>query len=438
MKILIAYYSRAGNTEKLAEVIKKELEGQGHSVDVEKVIAKKEHSILGWFFIRIFKGECEIFPPKIKDLSKYDAICIGSPNWTRLSLPMARYLKKVKGLEYKNVGFFATTALSPAFEWYVFSAYLLDWTFSKIIERKKGRVVESILLSSLFKRWGVDSEYGKREIKKLCDRITTPAFSIKEYTLKQKEIESLRFFAVLFSILILVSLFLGFVFDFEVYFSFFLLSLFTFISLTILRERNILIHLGKDIGSFSLIWLWTLLNLYFQPTLGRVIILGYILVFIIMSTFRNRNSVILSGIFSFLSYGVLYFNFLSKEVFNPILDLSILGVSCGIIALITDNSFKSYLNLLDAQEEIEEMRKGLEIKVKARTKELEELAQTLEEKVKERTKELQEKTIELQKRVVELEEFHKLTVGREIKMIELKEEIERLKKELEKYKGRKI
>jgi hypothetical protein len=435
MKILIAYYSKTGHTEKLAEAIKKELENRGHLVDVEKVKAKKEHSFWGWQFIRLFKGECEILPPKIKDLSKYDAICIGSPNWTRLSLPMARYLKKVKGLEYKNIGFFATTAAPPAFEWYVFSAYLLNWTFSKIIERKKGRVVESILLSSLFKRWDVDSEYGKREIKKLCDKITTPTFSIKEYTLKQREIESLRFFVALFSLLFLVSLFFGIVFNFTKYFPFLILFFLTFISLTILRERNLWVSFGKNIGSFSLIWFWTLINLYLQPTFGRVITFGYLLVFIIMSSFRSRNSVILSGIFSFLSYGILYFNFLSKNVFNPILDLSLIGISCGIVALITDSFYKSYLNLLDAQEEIDEMRKRFEIKVKEKTRELEELNKALEEKVKERTKELQEKTIELQKRVAELEEFHRLAVGRELKMIELKEEIKRLKKELEKYKG---
>ena len=349
---------------------------------------------------------------------------------------MARYLKKVKGLEYKNVGFFATTALSPAFEWYVFSAYLLDWTFSKIIERKKGRVIESILLSSLFKRWDVDSEYGKREIKKLCDKITTPAFSIKEYILKQREIESLRFFAALFSFLFLVSLFFGIVFNFTKYFPFLILFFLNFISLTILRERNLWVSFGKNIGSFSLIWFWTLINLYLQPTFGRVITFGYLLVFIIMSSFRSRNSVILSGIFSFLSYGILYFNFLSKNVFNPILDLSLIGISCGIVALITDNSYKSYLNLLNAQEEIDKMRKKLEIKVKERTRELEELAKGLEEKVKERTKELQEKTIELQKRVAELEEFHRLAVGRELKMIELKEEIKKLKEELEKFKSK--
>ncbi len=76
--------------------------------------------------------------------------------------------------------------------------------------------------------------------------------------------------------------------------------------------------------------------------------------------------------------------------------------------------------------ELEEAKTVLEIKVRARTRELEELAQSLEEQVKARTKELQEK-------VAELEKFQKIAVGREIKMIELKKEVERLKKELEKW-----
>ncbi|MEW6214370.1 MAG: hypothetical protein AB1478_04070, partial [Nitrospirota bacterium] len=38
------------------------------------------------------------------------------------------------------------------------------------------------------------------------------------------------------------------------------------------------------------------------------------------------------------------------------------------------------------------------------------------------------------KRVKELEEFYNIAIGRELKMIELKEEIERLKEELKGYK----
>jgi methyl-accepting chemotaxis protein len=79
---------------------------------------------------------------------------------------------------------------------------------------------------------------------------------------------------------------------------------------------------------------------------------------------------------------------------------------------------------------LEDAKTVLEIKVQARTRELRNLIERQEEIIKERTKELQEK-------IVELERFNRLAVGRELKMIELKEEIERLKKELEKYKSQK-
>lgn len=59
--------------------------------------------------------------------------------------------------------------------------------------------------------------------------------------------------------------------------------------------------------------------------------------------------------------------------------------------------------------------------------EIKKLREELEEKVKERTK-------ELQKRVEELEKFHKLTIGRELKMAEIKKELQKLKEESGKYK----
>lgn len=76
---------------------------------------------------------------------------------------------------------------------------------------------------------------------------------------------------------------------------------------------------------------------------------------------------------------------------------------------------------------LEESKTVLAIKVRARTQELENLTKSLEEQVKERTGELQEK-------IKELEKFQKFAVGREIKMVELKEELTRFKKELEKEK----
>lgn len=80
--------------------------------------------------------------------------------------------------------------------------------------------------------------------------------------------------------------------------------------------------------------------------------------------------------------------------------------------------------------ELEEAKATLEIRVEARTRELKELSESLEDKVKERTK-------ELRGRLEELERFHRVSVGRELKMVELKEKIKKLEEELKKYKGRK-
>lgn len=93
------------------------------------------------------------------------------------------------------------------------------------------------------------------------------------------------------------------------------------------------------------------------------------------------------------------------------------------LAFLSKEFNKMIENIETSHEILEDEKKALDIRIKARTRELEEMNQLLEEKVRERTRELQQK-------IDELERFRRLTVGREMKMIELKKEIARLKSEL--------
>jgi methyl-accepting chemotaxis protein len=92
------------------------------------------------------------------------------------------------------------------------------------------------------------------------------------------------------------------------------------------------------------------------------------------------------------------------------------------ISIITNDEISDVVEYLRQMVlELENARAVLETRVQERTKELKELASGLDKQVKDRTHELEE-------RVNELERMHKLMVGREKRMIELKEEIARLKK----------
>jgi len=84
MKVLIVYYSESGQTEKIAEIF-------------HKVISKKHESVL--------KKLSEL---KIKTLTDYDLVCIGSPcHSSDLARPIKKFLSKLpENPKFKMIGFF--------------------------------------------------------------------------------------------------------------------------------------------------------------------------------------------------------------------------------------------------------------------------------------------------------------------------------------------
>lgn len=111
-KILVAYYSKSGNTERLAKDI-----ASGLGADLEKIEDQKNRSgILGVIFggrDAVKKLGTRIGPIKF-DPAGYDLVVIGTPVWGSNIVPAVRtYLNENKG-KIKNLAFFETSGGTPA------------------------------------------------------------------------------------------------------------------------------------------------------------------------------------------------------------------------------------------------------------------------------------------------------------------------------------
>jgi len=140
-----------------------------------------------------------------------------------------------------------------------------------------------------------------------------------------------------------------------------------------------------------------------------------------------------------LSVAFLLLSKLQQSITGPVLDL------VRLMQLISKEKSYSLRASIHSHDELGSLAEGFNEmleKIQKRDAELELHRKYLEEQVSGRTAELsktneqlRQREEELKKRVKDLEEFYDMAVGREIRMIELKEEIESLKKELGKYKN---
>jgi len=152
---------------------------------------------------------------------------------------------------------------------------------------------------------------------------------------------------------------------------------------------------------------------------------------ILANSFYDIKILLFVAFSTILFWGLLLFYYSKIGALPSVYEIYLI---CAFLFMMVGTSFPLILRakrifneLLKTKKELEESKTILEIKVRARTKELEELTKKLDEEVRNRTEELQEK-------VEELEKFQKLTVGRELKMIELKEENKKLKEEIGSFK----
>jgi flavodoxin len=211
VKILLAYYSRNGHTEELSKALEKDLRSRGHDIEIEVIrptnmpndswallarCLRGVPCILFSSFItpikRYHQPETDIASLQHPDVSRFDRVIVGGPKWMHLSLPVARYLKQVKGLTGKRVAGYSSFCGSPAQK--NFEMYAYFFPFNDIVRAAGGEVIAQMGISSVhtdipllptawfklicrirFRRplssYAVDSDWGREQVKRFCDLV---------------------------------------------------------------------------------------------------------------------------------------------------------------------------------------------------------------------------------------------------------------------------
>lgn len=203
MRILLSYFSRTGNTEKLAQSIGAELESLGHTLEWEVI---KPAVYYSWWrevvrdfprYLSIiaslassswkrrhlqtyYQVEEDIQPLRFPDVTGFDRICIGGPKWAQISYPVARYLQTVRGIRGKRVGSFFTFGGPPL---PIFEIEFYEKPIARLLGRMGAEVVASL---------GVSSSYHEASVMPLFKLVSHLRFArpIKDFTIGSEYADS--------------------------------------------------------------------------------------------------------------------------------------------------------------------------------------------------------------------------------------------------------
>ncbi len=141
LRILIAYYSKTGNTETISNTMSEALAAD-FEVDVLKIEMVKEYSdLLPHLNPRIIFDTFLNRKPRIRsleDMSPYDFICVGTPNWYgRTAPPVNTFIEEMSNNKGKKAIAFVSSGLGK-------ESYAED--LKKRLEKKGLKVLKTLNL----------------------------------------------------------------------------------------------------------------------------------------------------------------------------------------------------------------------------------------------------------------------------------------------------
>lgn len=140
MKILVIYYSRTGNTHKIAREISKSL-----NCDIEEIHDLKDRKgPIGWFIAGrdgMARNQTQI-KKTVHDPSQYDLVIIGTPIWVNMTPAIRTYLNQ-NADKFKKVAFFCTMGGSGSVKAFAEMGEILDKKPIAILEIRASEIVNN-------------------------------------------------------------------------------------------------------------------------------------------------------------------------------------------------------------------------------------------------------------------------------------------------------
>jgi len=155
MKILVAYYSKSGGTEKVAMRLAQFFEARKNTVQIFRVTPVHELKASEYK-----KGEKDL-PLKnpLVDLRNFDLVLVGTPVWGFSPTPIIiSYLRNLTAVKGKRFVLFATCMAFPG---------TTIKKMSGIVSTKGGIVADSITVKSIFELDGKKLQ----EVEKFAEKI---------------------------------------------------------------------------------------------------------------------------------------------------------------------------------------------------------------------------------------------------------------------------
>lgn len=201
------------------------------------------------------------------------------------------------------------------------------------------------------------------------------------------------------------------------YFAYFLFEFFLFISIT--HFIGGIVWVGPFFAIIGLVFAYIYLS---RPKAFFVTFFAIFLVSILV-ILEYKSVIPHLSVFDFGLFNDVYYVLFTFVVFWSF------TIAVGFnLSVFSDILRKRNNDLIEAHNRTQDIKNSLKIRVRARREELKELTAKLDKEVKKKSKDLEEK-------ISILEEINKETIKRELKMIELKKEIKKLKEELRKKKA---